>query len=190
MGYKLPYSLRDTLRTPIGKIYIGSPLETTQKALDYIKRYNNPLVTSIGDFCTKHLLDKNFYPNIIIYDGKTRRNDSLNLDLSKYQLIDVINPAEWITLDSWNIIKNTISFCTSNKCRVAIRIKGEEDLLVIPTVLLSPIGSLIVYGQPPFDKIEDGGIVVIFINSKIKNSIKSIFKRFKYYEELKRVSLA
>ncbi|WP_455143406.1 GTP-dependent dephospho-CoA kinase family protein [Candidatus Hodarchaeum mangrovi] len=185
MGYKLPHSLRESLRTPIGKIFSGSPLETTQKVIDYIEGYNNPIVTSIGDFCTKYLLDKNFYPNIIIYDGKTRRNDSLNLNLGKYQLIDVVNPPEWITNDSWNIIKNTISFCTSNKCRVAIRIQGEEDLLVIPTLLLSPIGSLIVYGQPPFDKKETGGIVVIFVNLKAKNDVKSMFKRFKYYEEVK-----
>lgn len=185
MGYKLPSTLRDSLRTPIGKVYIGSPLETTQKAIHYIKGYNNPFVTSIGDYCTKQLLDMDFFPDIIIYDGKTRRNDSLSLDLSKYQLIDVINPPEWITNDSWNNIKNTISFCTSNKCRVAIRIQGEEDLLVIPVVLLSPIGSMIVYGQPPFDKRENGGIVVILVDSDLKIRVKSILKRFKYYEELK-----
>jgi len=51
---------------------------------------------------------------------------------------------------------------------VRIVVHGEEDLLVIPTVLFSPEDAVILYGQP------NEGLVIVKVNQEIRNKAKSI----------------
>ncbi len=53
---------------------------------------------------------------------------------------------------------------------VKIKIDGEEDLSVIPSVLLSPIDSYVFYGQP------EKGIVMIKISKKRKKLAKHLLE--------------
>ncbi|MFX0149811.1 MAG: GTP-dependent dephospho-CoA kinase family protein [Candidatus Hodarchaeota archaeon] len=188
MGYKLPKPLRKSFRKPIGKLFTGKPLIAAEKAKKQIKSYRPPLVISIGDYCTKSLFDVDFSPEIVVFDGKTLREKNISLNLDSYTERRVTNPREWIMNDAWETLQTTISFCTSNNCRVCVRIDGEEDLLVIPAVILSPLGSVIVYGQPPMN-IESSttkeGIVVVLITSKLKNLAKDLLAQFEFHEENK-----
>ncbi|MHA1214590.1 MAG: GTP-dependent dephospho-CoA kinase family protein [Candidatus Hodarchaeales archaeon] len=184
MGYKLPNSLRHSLRKPLGKLFQGDEDKLTSEAIIYIKKHNPPLTVSIGDYCTKKLLDHNFLPNIIIFDGKTQRLTNVELYLGDYTIKDAINPPEWISDKASKILENTITFSTANNCRVAVRIQGEEDLLVIPTILVLPVGSIVVYGQPPFNKDDQGGLVIINVQPELKSRIKLLLTKFDYHEEL------
>jgi len=184
LGYKLPNSLRHSLRKPLGKLFQGDEDKLTSEAIIYIKKHNPPLTVSIGDYCTKKLLDHNFLPNIIIFDGKTQRLTNVELYLGDYTIKDAINPPEWISDKASKILENTITFSTANNCRVAVRIQGEEDLLVIPTILVLPVGSIVVYGQPPFNKDDQGGLVIINVQPELKSRIKLLLTKFDYHEEL------
>jgi len=168
----------------LGKLFQGDEDKLTSEAIIYIKKHNPPLTVSIGDYCTKKLLDHNFLPNIIIFDGKTQRLTNVELYLGDYTIKDAINPPEWISDKASKILENTITFSTANNCRVAVRIQGEEDLLVIPTILVLPVGSIVVYGQPPFNKDDQGGLVIINVQPELKSRIKLLLTKFDYHEEL------
>ena len=85
LGYKLPITLRASLRDPIGKLFTGSVQDVARNAKKYILA-NKPLITvSIGDYCTKTLFDVHFLPDIVIYDGKTLRKKKIALNLDLYQ---------------------------------------------------------------------------------------------------------
>lgn len=188
MGYKLPKPLRKSFRKPIGKLFTGKPLIAAEKARNQIIEYHPKLIITIGDYCTKTLFDVAFLPNIIVYDGKTHREKQISLDLDEYVEKRVTNPREWITKKTWEILETTISFCTSNKCRVCVHIDGEEDLLVIPAIILSPLGSVIVYGQPPMNTeagMLKGGIVVVLITNELKKLAQDLLVQFEFHEEIK-----
>ncbi len=184
MGFKLPKTLRTSLRDPIGKLFTGSSQKAAQNAKNYINEYKPIITVSIGDYCTKTLFDVNFHPEIVIYDGKTLRKNEINLDLGFYQNKTVFNPPAWISHKAWKILDSTIKQIqsyTPNKCRVAVRIDGEEDLLVIPAIILLPLGSMVVYGQPPITT--DEGIVCAFITPFLKKLAEDLLSKFEKHEE-------
>ena len=184
LGYKLPKTLRTSLRDPFGKLFTGTALTAARNAKNYINRNKPPITVSIGDYCTKTLFDVNFLPDIVIYDGKTLRKKEITLNLNSYQDQNVSNPPEWISNAAWGVVENTIKQLqtyTSNKCRVAVRIDGEEDLLVIPAIVSLPLGSVVVYGQPPINT--DEGIVVALITPSLKKVVQKLLKKFEVHEE-------
>ncbi|HEX67672.1 MAG TPA: DUF359 domain-containing protein, partial [bacterium] len=52
-------------------------------------------------------------------------------------------------------------------------VEGEEDLLVIPCVLLSKPHTAIIYGFPK------KGVCLIEVSKKIKKDLKDLLKKFK-----------
>jgi pantetheine-phosphate adenylyltransferase len=49
-------------------------------------------------------------------------------------------------------------------------IQGEEDLLAVPAILFSPLGTRVVYGNPHGEK----GIVVVTVNEAIKERVRAL----------------
>ena len=82
MGYKLPDDLRKEFREPIGQLFVGNSNSSTKNAIEYIKATKAPFTASIGDFCSKSLIEQNFYPDLIIFD-ETTRYGGLSIDLNK-----------------------------------------------------------------------------------------------------------
>jgi hypothetical protein len=76
------------------------------------------------------------------------------------------NPRGTIQKESWEVLKKAIK---ENK---NVFVEGEEDLLVIPSVLLSPQKTAVIYGFP------EKGICLIKVNQKMKNKIKKLLKLF------------
>lgn len=181
-GYKLPKSMRASLSTPIGKLFVGESGNAAMEAVNHINKHTPQLTISVGDFCTASLFDVNFFPEIVIYDGKTRRTDAVTLDLTLYKERTTRNPPEWILDDAFEVIKNAISFSSGSKTRVSVRISGEEDLLTIPCILSSPLGSMVLYGQPPLYNTE-AGIVVVMITLSMKQRVTTLLEQFDYYNE-------
>jgi uncharacterized protein (UPF0218 family) len=181
VGYKLPVALRGSLRTPIGKLFVGDHSKSAKKAIIYIQEKNKGLTLAIGDVCAKSLLDVGFYPDIIVFDEKTKRTENISLNLEQYSLQHAFNPNEWILENAIQEIENAIAFSTSNNCRIAVRIDGEEDLLIIPAIISLPLGSVVIYGQPPITTEE--GLVVALITSSLKNKVHDILNKFEFHEE-------
>lgn len=161
--YKLPESLRETLKEPIGFLL------NEEQLLDYIKESTQKIV-SVGDLVTYTLLSNHITPLFCIVDNKSHRQA---LDQSKVKQIHsygtkkitVDNPAGVITHELWNQIENLLN---THKSNVLIEVNGEEDLSALAVILLAPSDVTIIYGMP------DKGVVVVPATEHHKQKVKKM----------------
>jgi uncharacterized protein (UPF0218 family) len=158
----LPKNLRSRLKRPWGKKFFGNKKEVLEKFEEFLKNKNFKKIITVGDFCSKNLPS-----NIKIFDGKIKRREIKKV--LSYSL-KCKNPKGTIQKEVWEIIKRAI------KEEKNVFVEGEEDLLVIPSVLLAPKNSLVIYGFP------GRGICAILVNEKTKKKIKNLLKLFLKYE--------
>ena len=152
--YILTDEIRELLKKPFGKVY---------KELPPI----NGKVVSVGDITTKTLLSKGIIPNLSIFDLKTKRDIKVDIEHKFKKIIVVENPPGCISDEAIEKIKYLANINDKN---IALLVKGEEDLLVIPVIKYFPENTIVLYGQP------DEGIVFLKITQELKNQIDKILK--------------
>lgn len=157
---------RKLFKRPFGKIY------HTINDID-ISLLENNFIISIGDETTNNLLKIDIMPQIGIIDNKIKRKISKHTIDYDAVILNVHNPAGTITDDLWSIINR--SFDLVHESKVLIVVDGEEDLAVIPCVLMAPERSLVLYGQP-------GEGVVLVETDKVKKKARKMLDNF---EEVK-----
>ncbi len=89
------------------------------------------------------------------------------MDLGGRQKITAFNQAGTVDPSAWGALGEAVIL----KSRVSVIVEGEEDLLVLPLISLTPIGSLIVYGQPR------EGMVVVEVTEKMKGWAEDFLSR-------------
>lgn len=154
----LPNEIRSELKQVWGIPIFGKAEEIEKEYKRIIKEKKFTKIITIGDRCSLALPS-----DVKVFDGKINREkieESLPFSLS------CSNPPGTIQKDAWSIIEKAIK---ENK---NVFVDGEEDLLVIPAVLLAKDHSAVVYGF--FNK----GICLIEVSDKIKNTFKELLKRF------------
>jgi len=152
--YYLKNKFRETLKQTFGTPILGNIQEVTNKYKDYLLKNNFEKIVTIGD-CTSLFL----FSHIKIFDKKTKRAPiKNNLEYG----FSFINDAGTINQKSWDIIMQALE---ENK---NIFVEGEEDLLLIPTVLLAKENTLIIYGLP------NKGISLIEVNPKTKQIFQNL----------------
>lgn len=158
----LTLKLREKLKKPWGISIFGKKEEVKKEFLKFLKKKKVKKIITVGDFCSQNLPS-----NVKIFDGKIKRKKLKKI--LKFNL-KCKNPAGTIQSDVWSKIKRVIK---ENK---NLFVEGEEDLLVIPAVLLAPKNSLVVYGFPK------KGICLIEVNKKAKEKIRKLIKLFEKCE--------
>ncbi len=157
----LPNNLRDKLKKPLGFLIKDSDV-TKENILKNIPA--GSFVITVGDATTEKLLKYGIVPSLQIVDGVEKRiKRDLPLGIVKTTL-NCINPPAEITIESLNTIKK--AFQSQKPIRIAVT--GEEDLLVLPVIILAPENSVVLYGQP------NEGLVIVPINVEMRNKAKSI----------------
>lgn len=151
---KIKLKLRKIWGIPI----FGKKEEVKRKFENFVRGKNFTKIITVGDFCSQSLPS-----DVKIFDGKIKRRKIKKV--LKYHL-KCKNLAGTIQKNVWPKIKKVIE---GNK---NLFVDGEEDLLVIPAVILAPKNSLVVYGFP------QKGICAIKVNEKIKKKIKNLLKLF------------
>jgi pantetheine-phosphate adenylyltransferase len=150
VDYLITERLKEELRKPSGKIFEGENIIVTEDLISYIKEENFENVVCVGDEVTHDLLNLGFKPKNAIVDGKVMRKpiDYLDELLGCYEKkFELENPSGIISRHAWGAIKEAL------KTESAIFVKGEEDLLAIPILLLSKDKTAIIYGQPGRGKV-------------------------------------
>ncbi len=162
----LPSKLRNKLKKPMGDLL------STEELLNYIRQNQPVMVIAVGDIVTNLLYKNNFNPELKIIDFKTKRKKIVpDFPVNKeVKLID--NKAGTITKEAALMMENLIKKYFFNKQKQTLTINGEEDLLTLPAVLMAPLNSLVLYGQP------DEGVVVIKITEAKKKEVKKLAERF------------
>jgi uncharacterized protein (UPF0218 family) len=156
--YILPEELREKLKKVWGVAIFGKKKEVREKFEKFLKKGKFKKVITVGDYCSLSLPS-----DIKIFDGRVKRRKAKKI--LPYSL-KCKNPKGRIQKEVWQIIKRAIK---ENK---NVFVEGEEDLLVIPSVLLAPKNSLVVYGFPK------RGICVIRVDQKMRRKIKNLLKLF------------
>ena len=157
-NYFLPERLKPELRKVWGKAIFGEKERVLKNYQNFIKKRNFKKIITVGDYCSA-----NFASDVKIFDGKIERKKIKKV--LNYSLF-CKNPPGQIRAEVWPTIKKAI------KEKRNVFVEGEEDLLVIPAVLLSENGNLIIYG------FKKKGICLIEVSEKIKKEIKDLLLKF------------
>jgi uncharacterized protein (UPF0218 family) len=158
---KLPDSLRDQLKIPLGVLLPESQVdkENIQKFLS-----DDPFVITVGDRTTEKMIDFNLIPSLQIVDGQEKRKKREPPKMIDTVELNVDNPAAEITPQSIDLIKKAFDM----KPPIRISVNGEEDLLVLPVCVYAPENSVVLYGQP------NEGLVIVKITPQIRNKTQTL----------------
>ena len=99
---KLPDSLREQLKTPLGLL-----LPIGQDNKDNVQKYisDDSYVITVGDRTTEKMIDYEIIPSLQIIDGFEKRQKREFPKLGNESELTIDNPAAEITLQSIEIIK-------------------------------------------------------------------------------------
>ncbi|MEM4270627.1 MAG: pantetheine-phosphate adenylyltransferase [Candidatus Pacearchaeota archaeon] len=164
----LPQELRPELKRPFGKLISKFNKDSLHK---------DRLIFTVGDETTKIFNKLGLKPFISIIDFKVARKRKFfhvsELGFSgEEKIIEIKNPAGAVTPNLFLVLTKILQKVNKN-VNFIIQIDGEDDLSVLPLILVAPLYSCIFYGQPY------EGIVHIDVNEKIKNKARSIMGKFK-----------
>jgi len=151
-GIKLFDSIKEKLKSPQGKLI---------RSVADVK--SDHFIIAVGDITVKSFFEAGVTPNLSVVDFKTRRKLQFNKleDLNIFNTdvnFSVSNPAGEVS----NELIDAMESALQKKTPQIIFVEGEEDLAVIPAVLLSPLNTGVYYGQP------DQGIVEIMVSGEVK----------------------
>lgn len=168
---------RKVFKIPMG-IAIYRQVPDSIKIFEDIKNMcNPPIIVSIGDVVTHNLLRYNEKSNLAVIDKKTLRikNYAITEELleSYEEILFCKNPRGIISKNCSLTIRKGIKSCLNDKY-VLIIVGGEEDLLVLPSIIFSPNKTFIVYGH------WKGSLNVLIVSNFLKKlTLESIRKFFK-----------
>ncbi|NMC07075.1 MAG: DUF359 domain-containing protein [Candidatus Lokiarchaeota archaeon] len=171
--------LRPELAKLHGDLLAGTEAETLPMINQYLKREQPAYLGACGDVISKNLVKTDFLPDIIVVDGRTQRRGYEVAFPQGYKYREVENVTGGITRAAWETIEQVIASGTRTIIEV---IGGEEDLLLIPMVLLAPDNAIMAYGQPPVTDINPpipSGAVMVKITPAVRRAFADLFSRFK-----------
>ena len=163
---KLPNSLRDQLKTPLGIL-----LPIGQDTKENIQKYllDESYIITVGDRTTEKMIEYGIIPSLQIIDGFEKRKQREFPKLGNASELMIDNPAAEITLQSIEIIKKAFEMTPP----IRLTVNGEEDLLVLPVCIHAPKNSVVLYGQP------NKGLVLVKITTEIRNKAQTLLDMMK-----------
>ncbi|HIP74963.1 MAG TPA: DUF359 domain-containing protein [Thermococcus paralvinellae] len=166
--FKLPLSLRNDLKKPLGELVKGELPSPYILAKEKLREA--PYLITVGDVVTENVLKLGIKPSVAVYDHKTERNEYNPEIESNAVILTARNPPGTITKALLNAIRKSIELAKRGM-KVHIKVCGEEDLAAIPAVLYAPLDSLVIYGQPK------EGIVLIKVTPECKRRCAEILRK-------------
>lgn len=176
-GRKIPAKLRLNLKKPLGLLISGNEQTIRKKVLNLLKSGNFSLIIAVGDEATTYLNKLGEQADVSVIDYHIQRKRvkySLadfdfpqNFLKAKYpeKIIKAANPPGFVTKGLVLAVFAGIKKFLKDGRKRLIEVAGEEDLAGLPAILLAPLDSLILYGQP------NQGIVAVKSTEEKKNKI-------------------
>lgn len=185
VGLPISESLRRELKKPLGVLLKGDPQES-HRLLPKLKKLINlsqPItMITVGDETTKLLNEAGLFPQLAIIDYKVMRKKKYHRlaqlgfsaefqSSSQPRLSLVRNRPGLLSRTLVKAVKKAIKTIWQDARPRIIRVLGEEDLAALPAILLAPLDSLVLYGQP------EKGIVVVKITEAKKQQIVNLIEK-------------
>ncbi|MBN1167391.1 MAG: DUF359 domain-containing protein [Methanospirillaceae archaeon] len=155
----LPDEKRHLFQEPFGEIY--------SQFTEIIPLLLDSTVYTVGDVVTASCINHNIIPAVAITDGKTMRKPYPANCFEYEKKIFATNPPGTITEELLSAIKEALEDQPAH-----IMVSGEEDLAVVPLVIASIEGPVLLYGQP------DKGVVLLYITADTKKKAHELFSCF------------
>lgn len=132
----LPESQREAFKEPLGREMPDSELDSIEDETIYL---------TVGDVVSLSFREHGVRPRLSVYDGFTERREMTDFArlVEDEPKEDVVNPAGTITADMAEAVRRGIEGDVG-----LVRVEGEEDLAVLPCLVLAPDGYRVVYGMP------------------------------------------
>ena len=136
---------RDLLLPEKDRQVFKEPLGTELYDDDLGSFHAQTALITVGDVVSLTFRRHGIRPFLSIYDGITERREMTEFAtlVEDEEKDEVVNPAGRITRELVESIRGRIEGTGG-----LIKVIGEEDLALIPAVLLAPMGTDIVYGWP------------------------------------------
>ncbi len=175
----LPTSQRRHFQKPFGQLLPIKihQLKKIRSLVTLTLKQTTPLVITIGDIVTQTFENLKLPISLAIIDERSQRqplpaNFHKNLCKNFACLKTVNNQAGSLNLTLIKKLQALLLEIVFTKQRQILKILGEEDLTVLPVVLMAPLDTLVFYGQP------QQGIVKIRVNEKIKATTARLLQKF------------
>lgn len=161
----LPQDIRAAFQEPFGKVISEAPTDV-----------DGAKTITIGDITTQKFNSGSIKQFLSIVDFLVQRQKTFakleDLGFEDNQSVNSVkNPPASITPELFNGIKN--AFALKDKDRNVILVEGEEDLAVLPVILVSPLGYSVFYGQP------NTGLVRVNVTEEIKEKAYNLIERLR-----------
>jgi len=157
----LPENLRSVLQEPWGEV-----LNEIPQGIDSLK------TVVVGDATARKFNEKKINQFLSIVDFLIHREIKFHqlseLGFNNQNMQKVNNPHGEITPELIQVIKKTFN----KKTQTVILIDGEDDLAVLPVLLISPLGFSVFYGQP------NEGLVRVEVTEENKEKAYRLVEKF------------
>lgn len=147
--YRVSEATRHNLKNPLGELLTGSETEPAL-AVQKLKQKINQTTTvfTVGDIVSQAVISFDIAVALAIIDGKSKRQVVALPAIKQVEKGVVINPAGTIGREIVDALSHEEQYWLEGTIDRQIIIEGEEDLVVLPLILLAPLQSVVCYGQP------------------------------------------
>jgi len=161
--YVLTTKLRETLSRPLGVLVAGNEDECNRILKQVIAKENPTKVILVGDTVSRNATQTDIRADVMIIDNLEKRTRAKTYAFKPKRKIKTKNPAGMIEAQAREAVEKAVLGGGD-----LVEVDGEEDLLAIVAVQTSPLGSLVVYGQP------GKGIVLVKVSEAKKAEVQAI----------------
>jgi len=151
---RLPKEMRGDLKEPLGDV-----------VAEVKKGRLRGRVIAVGDMVTYHLLEAGVEPDVAVVDGKTEREEVDDEVVNRWSALPVTarveNEPGTVSREVVEALREAIDEGDGHgdghghghgngdgKSGCLVEVEGEEDLVVLPAVVLADDGDVVLYGQP------------------------------------------
>ena len=162
---RIPDEKRGLFKEPF-----GIPIEEND-----LERLKGKRLITVGDVVSLTVNRNGITPDLAVYDGMTERREmtefaSFVKDKGWKETV-VRNPAGTVTAELTDAVKNSLA----GRKKSVIRVIGEEDMAVLPCILLSPDNTDVIYGWP------GKGMMLISTDEVTRKRAESLLKEMEEY---------
>jgi GTP-dependent dephospho-CoA kinase len=153
-------------KSPFGKLMKGD----YGRRLRRMMREDSPeKLICVGDFTSDRVQQYGVMPDIIVVDGKTKREHYKHVKFNASRVYDIKNEAGTLSPEA----RRAMAEALKHKDSARINVEGEEDLITLLAVKEAPLGSAVMYGQP------NEGVVFVKVTQEKKDQVDSILEKMR-----------
>jgi hypothetical protein len=161
----LTEALRSSLKRPLGKLVHGSDPEIDLEIATAISAKKRPRIVFVGDAVSRTAITKGIRRDVMIIDNREKRAQTEPLDVRVAKTFRVRNDPGTIGSQAWAAVDEAIESGDA-----IMIVEGEEDLLTLVAMVVAPLGSLVIYGQP------GEGLVLVEVDDSARKKAWSLLE--------------